>query len=48
MLGLSERIWNEDTNYETIVSKSIDWNLIDSILGQERNKSLNYLQSSLK
>lgn len=48
MLGLSERIWNENMNYETIVSKKIDWNLIDSILVQERDKSFYYLQSALK
>ena len=48
MLGLSERIWNENMNYETIVSKKIDWNLIDLKLGKERNKSIRFLQFALK
>ena len=47
MLHLSNRIWNEETSFETFINSDIDWENVDGILNERRNASIDYLKEAL-
>lgn len=48
MLGLSERIWNEESTYETLMHTHIDWIKVDELLNEKRKASIEFLKKSFK
>ena len=47
LLGLTSKIWEKGSNYETVLSASIDWVKVDAILKDHRQLSLDFLEKSL-
>lgn len=47
MLHLSERIWNDESSFETLINSDIDWKNVDGILNERRNASIDYLKEAL-
>jgi hypothetical protein len=47
MLHLENRIMHDSMSADDVLSKSIDWDAVDSILARERNESISFLIMSL-
>lgn len=48
IFGLENRIIDSYINVESLYNSSINWTNVNSILNEERNKSINFLRESLK
>jgi hypothetical protein len=45
-LGLTDRIWDGKTNFADLIEKPIDWTLTESIIKQNQDETILFLESA--
>lgn len=46
-LGLTFNAWNEDSDFSSIINKTIDWSLVDAKIATLRKSSYHFLQTAI-